>query len=282
MTILDTQLNARSADFLANAAAMRTLVDDLRAQLDKVAQGGGEAARAKHTARGKLLPRERVQMLLDPGTPFLELAPLAALNMYNNDAPGAGLIAGIGRVSGVDCMIVCNDATVKGGTYYPLTVKKHLRAQEVAQQNHLPCIYLVDSGGANLPNQDEVFPDRDHFGRIFFNQANMSAMGISADRRGHGQLHGGRRLCARDERRVHHRQEPGHHLFGRPAAGQGRHGRGGQAEDLGGGDVHTRLSGVADHLAQNDMHALQLARNAVRNLNKNKAPAPADQAPGSS
>ena len=177
--ILDTQLNARSADFLVNAAAMRTLVQDLRAQLDKVAQGGGEAARAKHTARGKLLPRERVQMLLDPGTPFLELAPLAALTMYNNDAPGAGLIAGIGRVSGVDCMVVCNDATVKGGTYYPLTVKKHLRAQEVAQQNHLPCIYLVDSGGANLPNQDEVFPDRDHFGRIFFNQANMSALGIS-------------------------------------------------------------------------------------------------------
>ena len=177
MTILDTQLNARSADFLANAAAMRALVDDLRAQLDKVAQGGNtetsRAARAKHVARGKLLPRERVQMLLDPGTPFLELAPLAALNMYNNDAPCAGLIVGIGRVSGVDCMIVCNDATVKGGTYYPLTVKKHLRAQEVAQQNQLPCIYLVDSGGANLPNQDEVFPDRDHFGRIFFNQANI-------------------------------------------------------------------------------------------------------------
>jgi len=145
----------------------------------KIAVGGGEAARAKHTARGKLLPRDRVQMLLDPGTPFLEVAPLAALNMYNNDAPCAGLIAGIGRVSGVDCMVVCNDATVKGGTYYPMTVKKHLRAQEIAQQNNLPCIYLVDSGGANLPNQDEVFPDRDHFGRIFFNQANMSAQGLA-------------------------------------------------------------------------------------------------------
>ena len=179
MPVLQSQLNARSADFQANASAMRALVADLNAHLATIFAGGGEAARAKHTARGKLLPRERVQMLLDPGTPFLELAPLAALNMYNNDAPGAGLIAGIGRVSGVDCMIVCNDATVKGGTYYPLTVKKHLRAQEVAQQNHLPCIYLVDSGGANLPNQDEVFPDRDHFGRIFFNQANMSAMGIS-------------------------------------------------------------------------------------------------------
>ena len=191
MPKLNTQLNARSADFQTNATAMR-------------------AARAKHLARGKLLPRDRVQMLLDPGTPFLEVAPLAALNMYGNDAPGAGLIAGIGRVSGVDCMVVCNDATVKGGTYYPLTVKKHLRAQEIAQQNHLPCIYLVDSGGANLPNQDEVFPDRDHFGRIFFNQANMSAEGIAQ--------------IAGHERRIHHRQEPGHHLSGRPAAGEGGHG----------------------------------------------------------
>ncbi|MEG2047845.1 MAG: carboxyl transferase domain-containing protein, partial [Comamonas sp.] len=179
MNILGTQLNPRSADFQANAAAMQTVVDELRARCEQVALGGGEAARAKHVARGKLLPRERVQRLLDAGTPFLELAPLAALNMYNNDAPGAGLIAGIGRVSGVDCMVVCNDATVKGGTYYPITVKKHLRAQEIAAQNHLPCIYLVDSGGANLPNQDDVFPDREHFGRIFFNQANMSAQGIS-------------------------------------------------------------------------------------------------------
>ncbi|HBY35476.1 MAG TPA: methylcrotonoyl-CoA carboxylase, partial [Delftia acidovorans] len=163
MSILGTQLNPRSADFLANAAAMRAVVEDLQAQVAKVAEGGGEAARAKHVARGKLLPRERVAMLLDPGTPFLEIAPLAALNMYRNDAPGAGLIAGIGRVSGVDCMIVCNDATVKGGTYYPMTVKKPLRAQEIAAQNRLPCIYLVDSGGANLPNQDDVFPDREHF-----------------------------------------------------------------------------------------------------------------------
>ena len=179
MTVLETQLNPRSADFQANAQAMRSLVDDLNARIAQVAQGGGEAARAKHTARGKLLPRDRVQMLLDPGTPFLELAPLAALDMYNNEAPCAGLIAGIGRIEGVDCMIVCNDATVKGGTYYPITVKKHLRAQEVAQQNRLPCIYLVDSGGANLPNQDEVFPDREHFGRIFYNQANLSAQDIA-------------------------------------------------------------------------------------------------------
>eukprot|EP01034_Spumella_vulgaris_P028808 gene28807-35735_t len=276
--ILDTQLNARSADFLANAAAMRTLVDDLRAQIDKVAQGGGDAARAKHVARGKLLPRERVQMLLDPGTPFLELAPLAALNMYNNDAPSAGLIAGIGRVSGVDCMIVCNDATVKGGTYYPLTVKKHLRAQEVAQQNHLPCIYLVDSGGANLPNQDEVFPDRDHFGRIFFNQANMSAMGISQIAVVMGSCTaGGAYVPAMSDESIIVKNQ-GTIFLGGPPLVKAATGEVVSAEDLGGGDVHTRLSGVADHLAQNDLHALQLARNAVRNLNKNKPLAPADQA----
>ena len=183
MPILETQLNARSADFQANAAAMRALVADLNAQTDKAAMGGGNAARAKHTARGKLLPRDRVHNLLDAGTPFLEIAPLAAMGVYKDPdgsdaAPSAGVVAGIGRVSGVDCMIVCNDATVKGGSYFPLTVKKHLRAQEIAQQNRLPCIYLVDSGGANLPTQDEVFPDREHFGRIFYNQANMSAQGI--------------------------------------------------------------------------------------------------------
>ena len=178
MPALQTQLNVRSDDFRVNASAMQRLVDDLRTHLTAVAQGGGEAARAKHTARGKLLPRDRVQCLLDPGSPFLELSPLAAHGMYGDAAPSAGLIAGIGRINGVACMVVCNDATVKGGTYFPMTVKKHLRAQEIAQQNHLPCVYLVDSGGANLPQQDEVFPDRDHFGRIFYNQANMSAMGL--------------------------------------------------------------------------------------------------------
>ncbi|CAG1016327.1 partial 3-methylcrotonyl-CoA carboxylase beta subunit, partial [Burkholderiaceae bacterium] len=178
MPVLVSKLNPRTEDFKANAAAMRALVEDLNVQLAKVVQGGGEGPRAKHVARGKLLPRERVEMLLDPDTPFLEVGPLAAFGMYNGEAPGAGLIAGVGRVSGVDCMVVCNDATVKGGTYFPMTVKKHLRAQEIAQQNRLPCIYLVDSGGANLPNQDEVFPDRDHFGRIFYNQAQMSALGI--------------------------------------------------------------------------------------------------------
>src|SRR3989338_8391718 len=258
MTILDTQLNARSADFLANAAVMRTLVDDLRAQLDKVAQGGGEAARAKHTASGKLLPRERVQMLLDPGTPFLELAPLAALNMYNNDAPCAGLIAGIGRVSGVDCMIVCNDATVKGGTYYPLTVKKHLRAQEVAQQNHLPCIYLVDSGGANLPN--------------------MSARGIAqiAVFRGSCPAGGAYVPAMSDESIIVKNQ--GTIFLGGPPLVKAATGEVVTAEDLGGGDVHTRLSGVADHLAQNDMHALALARVAVKNLNKGKPQVVTDHA----
>jgi len=179
MSVLQTRINPRSALFKEYAHQMQAAVDDLQRQIARAAGGGGPSAREKHTARGKLLPRERVQMLLDPGTPFLEIAPLAAHDMYKGEAPCAGLIAGIGRVSGVDCVIVCNDATVKGGTYYPMTVKKHLRAQEIAAHNRLPCIYLVDSGGANLPNQDEVFPDRDHFGRIFYNQANMSAQGIA-------------------------------------------------------------------------------------------------------
>src|SRR5690606_500106 len=177
MPLIESTLNPRTDSFKVNAAAMQRVVDDLQAQLAQVALGGGPAACAKHLARGKLLPRERVERLLDPGTPFLELAPLAGLNLYEQATPSAGVVAGIGRVSGVECMIVCNDATVKGGTYFPISVKKHLRAQEIAQQNRLPCIYLVDSGGANLPNQDEVFPDRDHFGRIFYNQATMSAQG---------------------------------------------------------------------------------------------------------
>ncbi|MCL4696439.1 MAG: methylcrotonoyl-CoA carboxylase, partial [Burkholderiaceae bacterium] len=171
MPVLASQLNPRSAEFKASADAMRLLLADLNAKLAQIGEGGGAAALAKHTARGKLPPRERVEMLLDPDTPFLEIGALAALDMYDNAAPGAGLIAGIGRVSGVECAIVCNDATVKGGTYFPLTVKKHLRTQEIARENRLPCIYLVDSGGANLPNQDDVFPDREHFGRIFYNQA---------------------------------------------------------------------------------------------------------------
>lgn len=277
MPALDTKLNARSADFQANAAAMRAVVDDLKAQIQKATLGGGEAARAKHTARGKLLPRDRVQMLLDPGTPFLELSPLAAMGMYpdrdgSDSAPCAGVIAGIGRVSGVDCMIVCNDATVKGGTYYPLTVKKHLRAQEVAQQNRLPCIYLVDSGGANLPNQDEVFPDRDHFGRIFFNQANMSAQGIAQIAVVMGSCTaGGAYVPAMSDETIIVKNQ-GTIFLGGPPLVKAATGEVVSAEDLGGGDVHTRLSGVADHLAQNDLHAIALARQAVKNLNARKVP----------
>ncbi|MDQ6881037.1 MAG: methylcrotonoyl-CoA carboxylase [Pseudomonadota bacterium] len=275
MSVLESQLNARSADFQANAQAMRALVDDLQVQLKKAAAGGGEASRARHLKRGKLLPRDRVQMLLDPGTPFLELAPLAAHAMYLNkegvgDAPSAGLIAGVGRVSGVDCVIVCNDATVKGGTYYPMTVKKHLRAQEVASQNRLPCIYLVDSGGANLPNQDEVFPDRDHFGRIFYNQANMSAQGIAQIAVVMGSCTaGGAYVPAMSDETIIVRNQ-GTIFLGGPPLVKAATGEVVSAEDLGGGDVHTRLSGVADHLAQNDAHALALARKAIASLNRTK------------
>ena len=284
MPVLETQLNARSADFSANATAMGVLVADLNAQIAKAALGGGEVARARHTGRGKLLPRDRVQMLLDPGTPFLELSPLAALGLYpdrdgTDSAPCAGVIAGIGRVSGVDCMIVCNDATVKGGTYYPMTVKKHLRAQEVAQQNRLPCIYLVDSGGANLPNQDEVFPDRDHFGRIFFNQATMSAQGIAQIAVVMGSCTaGGAYVPAMSDEAIIVKNQ-GTIFLGGPPLVKAATGEVVTAEDLGGGDVHTRLSGVADHLAQNDLHALALARQAVAHLNQKKPLAPALLAP---
>src|SRR5450759_4928958 len=283
MPVLQSKLNARSKDFGANASAMQALVQDLHVQLAKVDLGGGEIARARHTARGKLLPRDRVQMLLDPGTPFLELSPLAALGLYpdrdgSDSAPCAGVITGIGRIEGVDCMIVCNDATVKGGTYYPMTVKKHLRAQEVAQQNCLPCIYLVDSGGANLPNQDEVFPDRDHFGRIFFNQATMSAQGIAQIAVVMGSCTaGGAYVPAMSDEAIIVKNQ-GTIFLGGPPLVKAATGEVVTAEDLGGGDVHTRISGVADHLAQNDLHALALARTAVKNLNKSKAPAPADSA----
>jgi len=272
MPVLETKLNSRSAEFQANVGAMRGVVADLHAQITKAQAGGGDAARAKHAGRGKLLPRDRVAMLLDPGTPFLELSPLAALGLYpdrdgSDSAPCAGLIAGVGRVNGVDCMVVCNDATVKGGTYYPLTVKKHLRAQEIAQQNRLPCIYLVDSGGANLPNQDEVFPDRDHFGRIFYNQANMSAQGIAQIAVVMGSCTaGGAYVPAMSDESIIVRNQ-GTIFLGGPPLVKAATGEVVTAEDLGGGDVHTRLSGVADHLAENDLHALALARNVVKNLN---------------
>ncbi len=269
MPALETQLNARSAEFQANAAAMQALVDDLNTQVAKAAEGGGETARVRHVARGKLLPRERVQMLLDPGTPFLEIAPLAAHGMYINkdgtgDAPCAGLIAGIGRVSGVDCIVVCNDATVKGGTYYPMTVKKHLRAQEIAAQNHLPCIYLVDSGGAFLPLQDEVFPDREHFGRIFYNQANLSAQGIAQVAVVMGSCTaGGAYVPAMCDESIIVKNQ-GTIFLGGPPLVKAATGEVVTAEELGGGDVHTRVSGVVDHLADDDRHALAIAREIIR------------------
>ncbi|MFL6706952.1 MAG: carboxyl transferase domain-containing protein [Massilia sp.] len=271
MPQLDSKLNPRSDDFHANAAAMQAVVDDLHAKVAAIAQGGGAAASAKHVARGKLLPRERVQMLLDPGTPFLELSQMAAYGMYEDAAPSAGIITGIGRVSGQECVIVCNDATVKGGTYYPMTVKKHLRAQEIADQNHLPCIYLVDSGGANLPNQDDVFPDRDHFGRIFYNQANLSAKGIAQIAVVMGSCTaGGAYVPAMSDESIIVKEQ-GTIFLGGPPLVKAATGEVVSAEDLGGGDVHTRLSGVVDHLAQNDMHALSMARTIVSNLNRKKA-----------
>jgi 3-methylcrotonyl-CoA carboxylase beta subunit len=272
MPVIESRINPRSQAFIDNARAMQAQIDDLQQQLIQTAAGSGEASRARHVARGKLLPRERVERLLDPGSPFLELSPLAAHNMYNNAAPGAGLITGIGRVSGAECIIVCNDATVKGGTYYPLTVKKHLRAQEIAQQNRLPCIYLVDSGGANLPNQDQVFPDRDHFGRIFFNQANMSAQGIAQVAVVMGSCTaGGAYVPAMSDESIIVKNQGTIFLAGPPLV-KAATGEIVSAEDLGGGDVHTRLSGVADHLANNDLHALQLAREAIGRLNHHKPP----------
>jgi 3-methylcrotonyl-CoA carboxylase beta subunit len=272
MATLDSQLNVRSAEFQANAAAMQALVEDLKAKVAKIAEGGGDDARKKHTSRGKLLPRERVTQLLDPGTPFLELSQLAAFGMYKDEAPGAGIITGIGRVAGRECVIVCNDATVKGGTYYPMTVKKHLRAQEIAKENRLPCIYLVDSGGANLPNQDEVFPDKEHFGRIFYNQANLSAQGIPQLAVVMGSCTaGGAYVPAMSDESIIVKGQ-GTIFLGGPPLVKAATGEVVSAEDLGGGDVHTRLSGVVDHLAQNDLHALAIARRVVGTLNVAKRP----------
>ncbi len=274
MPVLASRINPRTEEFAANAAAMRALVDDLNATLAQVAEGGGAEARSKHAARGKLLPRERIERLLDPDTPFLEIAPLAALGLYDGAAPGAGIVAGIGRVAGVECVIVCNDATVKGGTYFPLTVKKHLRAQEIAAQNRLPCIYLVDSGGANLPTQDEVFPDREHFGRIFYNQANLSAAGVPQLAVVMGSCTaGGAYVPAMSDEAIIVKEQ-GTIFLGGPPLVKAAIGEVVSAEELGGGDVHTRLSGVADHLAENDLHALALARRSVANLNWRKAAPP--------
>lgn len=271
MPILESKLNPRSADFQLNAEKMRSIVADLREKVAKNALGGGEGPRAKHLARGKLLPRERIDLLLDAGAPFLELSQLAAFGMYDDQAPGAGVITGIGRVSGVDCMIVANDPTVKGGTYYPMTVKKHLRAQDIARENRLPCVYLVDSGGAFLPLQDEVFPDRDHFGRIFYNQANMSAMGIPQIAVVMGSCTaGGAYVPAMSDETIIVRNQ-GTIFLGGPPLVRAATGEVVTAEELGGADVHTRISGVADHLAENDAHALAIARQVVANLNHRRA-----------
>jgi 3-methylcrotonyl-CoA carboxylase beta subunit len=249
---------------------MRALVADLKEKVNAVGGGGGAEARAKHTARGKLLPRDRVQMLLDPGTPFLELSQLAAYGMYDDAAPCAGIITGVGRVAGRECVIVCNDATVKGGTYFPMTVKKHLRAQEIARENRLPCIYLVDSGGANLPNQDEVFPDREHFGRIFYNQANLSAAGIPQLACVMGSCTaGGAYVPAMSDESIIVKGQ-GTIFLGGPPIVKAATGEIVSAEDLGGAEVHARVSGVSDHYALNDAHALAILRRIVANLNFRK------------
>jgi 3-methylcrotonyl-CoA carboxylase beta subunit len=269
---LTSSIDPRSPDFAANAAQMGALVADLRARRAEAALGGNEKTRARHVARGKLLPRERVMALIDPGSPFLELSPLAANGMYEDAIHGAGLITGIGRVEGREVVIVCNDSTIKGGTYYPMTVKKHLRAQEVAAQNRLPCVYLVDSGGANLPHQTDVFPDREHFGRIFFNQANLSAQGIAQIAVVMGSCTaGGAYVPAMSDETIIVRKQ-GTIFLGGPPLVKAATGEVVSAEDLGGADVHARLSGVADHYAADDRHALSLARRIVSNLNTRKSP----------
>jgi 3-methylcrotonyl-CoA carboxylase beta subunit len=265
-----SKLNSKSQDFVANAAHMQTQVDDLKAKIAIIKQGGGEKANQRHIDRGKLLPRERINTLLDEGSPFLELCQLAAYEVYEDNVPAAGVIAGIGRVAGIECMIVANDATVKGGSYYPLTVKKHLRAQTIAEQNNLPCIYLVDSGGANLPRQDEVFPDREHFGRIFFNQANLSAQNIPQIAVVMGSCTaGGAYVPAMADESIIVKQQ-GTIFLGGPPLVKAATGEVVSAEDLGGGDVHCRTSGVVDHLANNDHHALKIARDAIARLNRCK------------
>ena len=270
MSVLTSQLDPRSQDFIDNATYHRALVEELDRRLARVADGGGQKARDKHTERGKLLPRDRITALLDPGSPFLEIAPLAAEGMYDDAAPGAGMVAGIGRVQGLEVVVVANDATVKGGTYFPMTVKKHLRAQEIARENRLPCIYLVDSGGAFLPLQDEVFPDREHFGRIFYNQARLSAENIPQIAVVMGSCTAGGAyvpaMC--DESIIV--KEQGTIFLGGPPLVKAATGEVVDAEALGGADVHTSVSGVADHFAEDDRDALQIARNLVGNLNRSK------------
>ncbi|MGH8704094.1 MAG: carboxyl transferase domain-containing protein [Burkholderiales bacterium] len=271
MPAIKSRLDPRSPEFQANAGRMKALVADLREKVARVALGGDEAARRKHVARGKLLPRERVRTLLDPGSPFLEIGQLAAWDMYGGEVPSASIVCGIGRVTGRECVIVANDATVKGGTYYPMTVKKHLRAQEIALQNRLPCIYLVDSGGAFLPEQDSVFPDREHFGRIFYNQANMSAAGIPQIACVMGSCTaGGAYVPAMSDEAIIVKGQ-GTIFLGGPPLVKAAIGEVVTPEELGGAEVHTRVSGVADHYALNDAHALAIVRRIVSNLNYRKS-----------
>src|SRR5690349_7892270 len=263
---IESKIVTDGDEFLQRAAHNRALAEKLRADVAEAAKGGPEKHRDRHVARGKLLPRDRVERLLDPGSPFLEIGQLAACDMYEGEVPGAGIIAGIGRVSGRQVMIVCNDATVKGGTYFPMTVKKHLRAQEIAQQNRLPCVYLVDSGGANLPHQAEVFPDRDHFGRIFFNQANMSADSIAQIACVMGSCTaGGAYVPAMSDESIIVRGQGTIFLAGPPLV-KAATGEVISAEELGGADTHGRKSGVVDHVAENDEHAIDILRNIVATL----------------
>jgi len=272
MSCLKSAINPRDAGFKANAAATAKLVGELKSRMAEAAQGGDERSRTRHASRGKLLPRDRVERLVDPGSPFLELSPLAAFGMYDGDIHAAGIITGIGRVEGRECVIVCNDATIKGGTYYPVTVKKHLRAQEIARENRLPCIYLVDSGGANLPNQAEIFPDREHFGRIFYNQATLSALGIPQIASVMGSCTaGGAYVPAMSDETIIVKGQ-GTIFLGGPPLVKAATGEIVSAEDLGGADVHARTSGVVDHYANNDEHALAIVRRIVANLNAAKTP----------
>ena len=274
MSVIESRISSRGAEFAANRDVMLALVEDLRAKSATIAQGGGERAREKHLGRGKLLPRERIDRLLDPGTPFLEIGQFAGYGLYGDDNVAAGgLITGVGRINGLECLLVVNDATVKGGTYFPITVKKHLRAQAVAAENNLPCIYLVDSGGAHLPSQDEVFPDREHFGRIFYNQANLSARGIPQIAVVMGSCTaGGAYVPAMCDQSIIVREQ-GTIFLGGPPLVRAATGEVVSAEELGGADVHARISGVVDHYAQDDAHALALARDIVGSLNRVKAPA---------
>ena len=267
MSVIESKIDPRSESFAANDAAMRALIDELRQNVDRVAQGGGERYAERHKKRGKLLARERIARLLDQGAPFLEIGQFAAWEMYSGDVMSAGVVAGVGRIAGTECMIVANDPTVKGGTYHPMTVKKHLRAQEIALENRLPCIYLVESGGAFLPMQDEVFPDKDDFGRIFFNQANLSARGIPQIAVVHGSCTaGGAYVPAMSDEAIIVKKQ-GTIFLGGPPLVKAATGEIVTAEELGGGDVHARESGVADHLAEDDDHALGLARQIVSRLN---------------